>query len=41
MKPPIMFGSILLVAGIVGLLTARRSLENTLAPNSDPERSCE
>jgi hypothetical protein len=37
----IVFGSILLVAGVVGALTARRSLErgteriNTLAPNSD------
>jgi hypothetical protein len=37
----VIFGSILLVAGIVGVLTARRSLErgteriNTLAPNSD------
>lgn len=37
----ILFGSILLIAGIVGVLTARRSLEkgteriNSLAPNSD------
>ena len=37
----ILFGFILLIAGIVGVLTARRSLEkgtariNSLAPNSD------
>lgn len=37
----IIFGSLLLVAGVVGLLTARRSVEkftriaDSLAPNSD------
>lgn len=40
----IIFGLILLVAGIVGVLTARKSLEkgtrmlNSLAPNSDHGR---